>query len=244
LLISDPKARAEATAQKRQAILHFLRDETWSTPDVLAQVASITSRQGIHTTLKAMERDDLVKYHSLPIAGRRDLPLWGITPHGLAFAWDEAEEMEDRPRFEPSRLTLSRVPHQIDLQRARLTALAAGWTNWQRGERLGFKVDCRPDALATSPKGVRVAIEVERTIKTRQRYQQIIAAHLAAITAGQWVGVYYLTPDGMADRLQRVVEGVAWIVENGERIELNESHRRRFRFLELSSFPEIEEAKP
>lgn len=240
MLISDPKARAEAIEQKRRAILRFLRDETWSTPDVLAIVAGAGTRQGIHRTLKAMERDELVKYHSLPIAGRRDLPTWGITPHGLAYAWDEAEQMEDRPRFEPSRLTLSRVPHQIDLQRARLAAEAAGWTEWLRGERLGFNPGTRPDALAVSPKGARVAIEVERTIKTRQRYQQIIASHLAAITSGQWVGVYYLTPEGMAERLRRVVESVEWVVENGERIELKDSHRKRFRFLELGQFPEQE----
>lgn len=240
MLISDPVERAAATAQKRRAVLRFLRDETWSVPDVLAQVAGITSRQGIHSTLKAMERDELVKHHSLPIAGRRDLPTWGITAHGLAFSWDEAEEIEDRPRFEPSRLSLSRVPHQIDLQRARLAAEAAGWTDWQRGERLGFSPPIRPDAMATTPKGVRVAIEVERTIKTRQRYQQILGSHLEAIRAQHWLAVIYLTPEGMADRLRRVVEAVPYILENGERKELNESHRRRFRFLELAQFPEKE----
>lgn len=242
MLISDPAERAAATTQKRRAVLRFLRDETWSVPDVLAQVAGITSRQGIHSTLKAMERDELVKYHSLPIAGRRDLPTWGITPHGLAFSWDEAEEIEDRPRFEPSRLSLSRVPHQIDLQRARLAAEAAGWTDWQRGERLGFSPPIRPDALATTPRGVRVAIEVERTIKTRQRYQQILGSHLEAIRAGHWLAVIYLTPEGMASRLRRVVEAVPYILESGERKELNDSHRRRFKFLELSSFPEKEGA--
>lgn len=238
MLISDPKQRAEAKEQKRAAILRFLRDETWSTPDVLAKVAGIASRQGIHTTLKAMERDELVKYHSLPIAGRRDLPTWGITPHGLAYAWDESEAMEDRPRFEPSRLALSRVPHQVDLQVARLAAEAAGWRGWVRGERLGFAVATRPDAIATTPAGALVAIEVERTIKTRQRYQQIIAGHLAAIAANNWLGVYYLTPPGMAERLRRVVESVEWIVENGERIPLTDNHRRRFRFMDINNFPE------
>lgn len=240
MLISDPTERAAATAAKRAAILRFLRDETWSVPDILGKVAGLSSRQGTHSTLKAMERDELVKSHSLPIAGRRALPVWGITPHGLAFSWDEAEEMEDRPRFEPSRITLARVPHQIDLQRARLQAEAAGWTDWKRGERLGFTPAIRPDALATSPKGVRVAIEVERTIKTRQRYQQILGNHLEAIRAAQWVAVIYVCPEGMPARLRRVVESVPYILENGERKELSESHRRRFRFVELANFPEQE----
>ena len=39
----------------------------------------------------------MVKYHSLPIAGRRDLPTWGITPHGLAF---DAQDAGGAPGFE------------------------------------------------------------------------------------------------------------------------------------------------
>lgn len=237
-LISDPRARAEAVATKRRAILRFLRDETWSIPEVLGQVAGIASRQGIHATLKAMERDELVRSHSMPIAGRRALPTWGITPHGLAFAWDDAEDMEDRPRFEPSRVTLSRVPHQIDLQRARLAAEAAGWTDWQRGERLGFSPPTRPDAIAVNPSGVVLAIEVERTIKTRARYQQILAQHLEAIRGNRWQGVIYLSPAGMPDRLRRVVEGVEYILQDGQRLALSDSHRRRFRFMALDDFPQ------
>lgn len=236
MLISDPKQRAEATVQKRRAILRFLRDETWSTPEILAQVAGITSRQGIHTTLKAMERDELLKYHSMPIAGRRDLPTWGITAHGLAFAWDEDEELEDRPRFEPSRLALSRVPHQVDLQKIRLAAEAAGWKDWKRGERLGFSPPIRPDAIAITATGAKVAIEVERTIKTRSRYQQIIAGHLDAIGANDWVGVYYICPEGLPARLKRVFDSISYIIKNGERLELKDSHRNRFKFMSQSEF--------
>ncbi len=240
MLISNPSERAAAVLTKRNAVLRFLRDETWTTADVLGSVMGVASRSTIHTTLKAMERDELIKHHSLPIAGRRDLPLWGITAHGLAMSWDQDEAFEDRPRFEPSRITLSRVPHQIDLQRARLAAEAAGWQDWVRGERLGFKVNNRPDALASTPKGVRVAVEIERTIKTRQRYQQILANHLEAIQAGHWVGVYYLTPPGIAERLKRVLESIPYILVNTERVALPESLRRRFRFVELSAFPEAE----
>lgn len=240
MLISDPAERATITAAKRRAILRFLRDETWSISEVLAQVAGIASRQAIHSTLKAMERDELIKSHSLPIAGRRALTVWGVTPHGLAFSWDSDESMEDRPRFEPSRITLSRVPHQLDLQRARLAAEQAGWQDWQRGERLGMHPPLRPDALVTTPKGARVAIEVERTIKTRQRYQQILAGHLEAMRAEHWLAVIYITPVGMADRLRRTMDGVEYILINSERRELNDTHRRRFRFVELPDFPEQE----
>lgn len=217
-LIKDPAERLVRRDEKRRAILRFLRDETWSTADVLGLVAGIGTRQGIHKTLTAMERDELVKRHKLPIAGRVDLTCWGITPHGVGMSHDAGEDFEDRPSFEPSRLALSRVPHQLDLQRARLVAEAHGWTDWVRGERLGFKVECRPDAVATDPAGNRVAIEVERTIKTRKRYQTIITEHLKQRQAGHWKFVLYLSPPGLAPRLQSMFHSVDFVIIQGERV--------------------------
>ncbi len=243
MLISDPAERAQKSQEKRRALLRFLRDETWSVADVLAQVAGVASRQAIHKTLMQMEREELIKRHSLPNAGRVSLTAWGITPHGLAYSWDEGEDYEDRPHFEPSRLALSRVPHQVDLQLARLAAEAAGWSGWVRGERLGFKPVIRPDAITTSPKGALVAIEIERTIKTRKRYQAIIRDHLTQIRQGEWQVVFYLTPDGMAARLKKVFDSIDHVVFDGQRVAIEDAHRKRFRFLDLSAWPNVENAQ-
>jgi hypothetical protein len=242
MLISDPKERAKKAEEKRREVLRFLRDETWSVADVLARVVGVSSRQAIHKTLTQMERDELVKRHKLPIAGRVALTAWGITPHGLAFSWDEAEEYEDRPTFEPSRLSLSRIPHQIDLQQVRLSAEAEGWTDWVRGERLGFKPEIRPDAMAVRPDGLKVAIEVERTIKTRKRYQAIIRDHLVQMRQGQWQAVFYICPEGMPARLKKVFDSIEYVVIDGQRVPLEESHRKRFKFISLEEWPSMENA--
>lgn len=237
MLISNPAERRESAERKRRSILRFLRDETWSTGDVLQQVAGVTTRQAIHKTLVQLEKGEFVKRHILAVGGRSEATLWGITPHGLAFAWDEKESLQERPYFDTSRVTVSRVPHQVDLQRARVAAEAAGWTEWTRGERLGFKAELRPDAIAVRPDGVRVALEVERTIKTTKRYQVIIREHMKNITAGRYGGVLYLCPEQVTPRLSRIFDAIEYVVIDGERVKLEDKHRRRFKFMNLKDFP-------
>lgn len=239
-LISNPAERAARAADKQAALLEFLRDETWSTSEVLGAVAGLQSRQAIHRTLTQMEQLDLVRRASLPMAGRRPLTAWGLTAHGLAMSYGADEEYEPRPLFEPSKLTLSRIPHQVELQLARQAAEAAGWTGWTRGERLGFRTAIRPDAVATTPNGTTVAIELERTIKTRKRYQVIIREHLQKIRAGDWATVIYVSPDGMAARVKKVFDSIEYVSFEGQRAPLEEQHRRRFRFIELSDWPNLE----
>lgn len=242
-LISDPAERMTRAQDKQAALLRYLRDETWSVSEVLASVAGVTSRQAIHKTLMQLERDELIKRASLPLPGRAPLTAWGITPHGLAMSLEEGEDYEPRPVFEPSRLSLQRIPHQVDLQLARQQAEAAGWSEWIRGERLGTNPVIRPDAIATSPKGARVAIEIERTIKTRKRYQVIIRDHLRQINAGSWQVVVYVTPEGMASRLKRVFDSIESVNFGSQRAALGDEHRRRFRFVELGDWPDLEKAK-
>ncbi|MDQ2131566.1 MobC family replication-relaxation protein [Leclercia adecarboxylata] len=242
MLISDPKLRHEAAERKRSVILRFLRDEIWSSANILAVVADLRSPQAIHKTLTQLERDGMLRRHRFPIAGRVHLTVWGITPHGLAYAWESGEQYEDRPRFEPSKLVLARIPHQTEMQEARLKAEASGWTDWLRGERLGLRQAIRPDALAVSPKGLKVAIELERTIKTRQRYQVIMREHLMAVRAGRWQVVVYISPDGMAQRLKRVFDAISYVSVGGMHEVLNDRQRNLFRFIALSDWPHMERA--
>lgn len=242
MLISDPKLRHEAAERKRAALLRFLRDEIWSSANILAIVANLKSPQAIHKTLMQLERDGMLRRHSFPIVGRVHQTLWGITPHGLAYAWGEDEQYQDRPRFEPSKLVLARIPHQINLQEARLKAEASGWSGWLRGERLGLRQAIRPDALALSPKGLKVALELERTIKTRLRYQTVIREHMVAVRAGHWQVVVYITPDDMAHRLKRVFDSISYVSVEGAHEVMNDKQRNLFRFIALSDWPHMERA--
>ena len=88
-----------------------------------------------------------------------------------------------------------------------------------------------------------MAIEIERTIKTRKRYQAIIREHLTQIRQGGWQVVFYLTPDGMAARLKKVFDSIDHVVFDGQRVAIEDAHRKRFRFLDLSAWPNVENAQ-
>lgn len=241
MLINDRNERNKRKQQKQDGVLKYLRYETWSTASILRQVLSLNSQQAIQQTLAMLERESLLRKATIGGTGQKAV-VYGITAHGLAMSFSEDEEYESLPVFEPSKITLSRIPHHLDIQLARLSAQANGWQNWTRGERLGFEVDVRPDALAVSPRGKTVAVEVERTIKTRKRYQQVIANHLMKIKAGNWDEVLYLTPDGMANRLKKVFDSIDWIVIRGNRIPLEQKHRDVFSFQSISEFCKTEKA--
>lgn len=240
MLISDPAARSTRSVEKHAALMRFLSAEIWTTAEIIGELWGISSRQGVHKTLMQYEAEGDIRRHTLPVAGSSNVTLWGITNHGAAMAVEgdsEAayiEQFKSMRYFDPSRLSLSRVPHHLDLQRTRLAMERAGWTGWTRGEALGFKRELRPDAVVTRPDGVRLAIEVERTIKTRKRYGVVIAGHLANIQQGSWQGVWYLCPDRVARTLPRLFASIDVVRHAGRTVPFDDSLRRYFRIHDMA----------
>ena len=87
------------------------------------------------------------------------------------------------------------------------------------------------DAIAIRPDGQKVAIEVERTVKTVKRYAEILVSHLEARKQGKWDWIYYLSPDeAVRDRVQRAYSEIHRAVWRGQAIAITETHRAPFRF--------------
>lgn len=236
MLINSFAERCVRTQAKRAVMLRFLRDETWSNLTNLAGVLGL-SEPASFKTLCQMERDGFLLRHK--ISALR-MSLWGITPQGLAFAWDEAEIMQSRPYFEPSKLSVLTTYHYLDIQRARLVAERAGWTNWVPGNRLPKDIKKRPDAIATNPQGQLVAIELERSIKTIKRYEAIFAIYLQMMKRDEYARVHYVCPDAsFAPRLARMFELIKSVPVAGERVPLTEKHRARFPVYALDNWPPV-----
>jgi len=233
MLINCPIERNERREQKHSTILQWLRDETWTTVEIISNLLEMT-RQGSWKTLKQMEVAGFLRESKIKVVGKSFISLWGITPHGLAYAWSLNEIPEDRPVFEPSRIALSMIEHNLDLQRARLYKSRQNWTNWVRGERLGFKVKNRPDAIAQDNNGEIVAIEIERTVKTKKRYRQIMSSHLQQINKGTWNRVEYICLDDlMAKRLERIFNTIDYVLVNRQKVKINDRHYEKFTFINL-----------
>lgn len=226
---AQQQARAAA---KRKLVLDFLASGEQFFNAEIASILLSTSRSSALRTLASMVKGGELKTEEHLIKSRK-VVLFGITTHGLAMA-----NVFDQNAFErgknPSYLT-----HHFQTQLARLKAEDQGWTNWTPGKTLHDKgLKKIPDALATSPNSKRVAVEIERNIKTPKRYQEIIGAHLLGCSNKLWDEVHYLTPDGMSGRLHKLFLSITRVnVPTLGELVLEPLHYNRFKFYDLNNWP-------
>lgn len=238
-LINDPQERLNRQFQKRHKLLRFLRQELWSSPEILQDVLGLASRQATHKTLMQFVNAGVIRSHSFKALGGK-VTLFGITPHGQLLAFDLNSEVPYSTYFEPSKIAEQTIRHSLDLQRQRVSAEHQGWTNWKNGDRYGT-IDGekrRPDAIAIDPIGRKVAIEVERTIKTTKRYEAILLSYLKAIKAGEVNVVTWLSPTGdEAIRLRTLITNISTLRIDGKSIAIDPvRHHVNLRFLDYATW--------
>ncbi|MCM8921842.1 MAG: hypothetical protein LC540_17525 [Candidatus Thiodiazotropha sp.] len=233
-----PAERLARTAEKRRSVLKLLRDEIWTHITVIQELLNYQNVQNANATMRQLERDNLVRRATVDIPFGKPTTVWGITGTGLNHAFDLDEQLEDRPSFEPGRIKAATLQHRIDLQLARVRAEKAGWTAWTPGHLLGKRLPGvkLPDAIATSHQGVLIAVEVERTIKSKKRYADILVSHLMQRKAGNWDKVFYLSPTlDFAARVERVFNSIETARHNGQVFTLSDQHRHPFFFFSLDT---------
>lgn len=232
-LIQSPAAREARVELKRNTLLRFLGSNVYTSAAIAGEVMGIASRQGVHSTLVAMERDSLLRREQVEAHGRK-WTLWGITAHGQAYAFDpEIGEKPESKYFEPSRVGHTVLAHTLDLQRLRLQVERAGWKGWQLGDQLGKWQSgiSRPDALVTSPSGTCVALECERTLKTVKRYEAILADRLQSIKRGVFVRCVWICPTlALATRLRSIIASIDAVAVAGARVPILDRHRATLGF--------------
>jgi len=228
----EKQSRADA---KRELVLQFLASgEVFSTVAILSRVIS-ASPSSTTRTLDYLVRDGALKSERHVIQCRHS-HIYGITAHGLGLVG----KFNVR-HFELGKTNTSYISHHIDTQIARLNAEENGWRNWQPGKSLyGQNLEKVPDAIATNPVEKRVAIEIERHIKTPKRYGEIISAHLQAITQKRWAEVHYICPDNLHQKIEAAFTHIDSVLVKGERVPLQQKHRDCFKFFALNSWPVTE----
>lgn len=230
-LIANPVERAARQEQKRRLILRFLRTEVWTTYSVLAELLQITHATTLRETVARMERDGEVVTETVQI-GMVNHKLIGITPHGQAMAWrpDNGEALVEK-HYERGRVGVTTAHHTLDLQRLRIRLSRAGWKDWTNTDRIPpeqrasaqvkSKNYKRPDALARHPSRGVVAIECERNVKTRKRYQAIIESHLAGMKQGKFSAVVWACPTPeIAATVQRIIDSIEYVRVLGQSMKL------------------------
>jgi DNA-binding PadR family transcriptional regulator len=221
------------------SILKFLRVETCSTPEVIQSLLNQKSVQASYQILNRMVALKFLTKTTIPVVSGRAVLLYGITNHGLAYAWDLDETPLHRPTFQPSKISVFTLQHRLDIQKIHVFAEQAGWTNWRDGSQLGFRQREQkvPDAVAVSTANEMVAFEIEREIKSMKRYRTIVLSHLLNRKNGHWDSIIYLCPTSdLALRLKRVFENLGAIDFNAKKITLTEAHLKPFKFMGYNDF--------
>jgi len=215
--------------------LRFLRDEKWSNARNLAFVIGVTYTAA-YKTLRKLENRGFIRSCYIP---ELKMKIWGITQMGLLYSWNDTEDIQSRPVFEASKIKPVMMQHHLDLQVARFHAETEGWSNWVPGNLLPKGIQKRPDAVVQSSVDKKiVAIELERTIKTKKRYEAIFSIYLQAIKRGDYHSVHYLCPDQeFARRLRRMFSLINSIPIAGQRVKISNKHLARFSVYYLDNWP-------
>jgi DNA-binding Lrp family transcriptional regulator len=234
-LISSKAERDSIKAAKEIKILSFLLAEGYSTAKILAQLLKMTPN-GVQRILRKMEVNELIKAHTVDFElGSWNLKIWGLTPTGALLATPENEEVNF---FEVGRVKPITMTHSLALQRVKVLALSQGWSEWKSSSKMLQSANLSrstwlqvPDAVAMSPKGRKIAIELERTVKTPKRYVEILANYAEMLSSDVIAEVIYICPENIAKRLERLFHRIEKIIFRGKAIPVPEGLLKRFYFV-------------
>lgn len=230
--------RLAAQAAKRRRLLAWLRSEIWTSHDLAGDVMGLRDRRAIQTTLASMQRDGLVVVESIKIPFG-NLKIVGVTMDGQGAAATGEKEINPRA-FEKGRVGLTVIEHTLDLQRLKLACLRAGWKNWTRPDAEKWGKNHRPDALAVTPDGVRVAVECERTLKTAKRYHTVASNHATSLKQGAFQHVVYASPEPeKARNVARLLLGLKPLHVGGEKVLAPPIIEKNFSFVTYENLPSI-----
>jgi len=233
-LIFNYSERQKRIEEKKQALLSWLADFTWTTPELAGQVMGLTTRAGINKTLKRLQAEHLIKEAFITLADNRDLRVIGITPNGLLWC-DNSPTAIDKTSFDPNRVAQSTIIHRLDVQRCRIK-LGNHGSKWVSENSYPKRITYRPDAIFEA-NGTTIALELERTAKTKKRYQQIITQHLRQINNNSYEHVHYVsTMPGFAARLERLFTSISKLPVRGQQVLFSDELREHFEFYDFNDW--------
>ncbi|KHN51220.1 MobC family replication-relaxation protein [Pectobacterium fontis] len=232
MLISDYRERRARSHEKMRLLLTFLKEETYSDFKTLMLLFDYKNHKPLYLLLAKAIDMGLVQKHEINTRMVK-ISLWGITNDGLAVVVTPDDDGFPA-RFEPAKITGWTLEHHLDNQLARLILEKKGAYGWISGAcstyRSRYQVKHRPDGVITLPNGTVIAIETERRLKTKARYQSIITNHLLARTQNHWMYVFYIVPDPQKKRaIELLFNNIKHVIVNHQRIRLEAKHRHVFR---------------
>ena len=217
-----------------EAILHYLFGEMWTHVDIISEMLAGLSEEQLSQVLNELSKAKMIRSVEISFIESSSAQIWGITAYGINSVREKIPDAENRRAFSKNSVNPVSFTHQLDIQRLRISAERSGWYDWTKcsgTERFSKKRGIIPDVVATRPDGVRIAIEVERTVKSKSRYPRIMGSHLHARKFGQWDEIIYLCPDArIKRRLENIYSEIEEVDYFGDSVKITDQHRQHFRF--------------
>lgn len=227
----DPFVRG---LEKKRLTLNLLKEDTFSTVGNLALFLQI-SRDNAYRTFKRLEKQGLVVLDERPwrFAQRGKCSIWGLTLKGSR----AIVGFESQRYYSAKKVSDTVIEHSLETQRAKIFALRAGWTwvssrdVYQKAYKEPFKWLQVPDAIATSPKGEVIAIEVERSEKSLSRYKAIANNYCQMFYDKTVQHVVYICDAEIKESIERKIFSSEKIEINKKLNNFNETFKRKFHFV-------------
>lgn len=217
-----------------EAILHYLFGEMWTHVDIISELLVGLSKEQLGQVLDELSKAKMIRSVEISFIENASTQIWGITSYGINSVREKIPDAENRRAFSKRAVNPVSFTHQLDIQRLRISAERSGWYDWTKcsgAERFSKKRGIFPDVVATRPDGMRIALEVERTVKSKSRYPKIMGAHLHARKFCQWDEIIYLCPDArIKRRLENIYSEIEQVDYFGNTVKITDQHRQHFRF--------------
>lgn len=204
---------------RKRKVLRFLLEENYSSLENLATLTKTPKQTMLRLTNHLCEINYLTKVE-VNIGLARPISVFQPTNTGIMFVMLESEELPELREI--SKVNAVTIYHNLKLQQIRFKLETQGYHSFQSSwyltrilRKRGEKAPKIPDYTCINPDGNKVAIEYERTIKTRKRYQEIIGQYMDIKERGIIKQVIYYTDDGFADKLKQLFSGIEFIYRKG-----------------------------
>ena len=218
----------------KDAVLRYLFEETWTHIDIVRTRFDQMPVEEIMVVLTELSEAKLIRNVEVSFLKNSKDEVWGITKPGVMMVQEALGTEEPRRAVDKRTIKPISFNHHLDIQRSRVKAEHCGWHSWRRmigSEGFIRKSEKIPDATAKRPDGATIAVEVERTIKSKSRYPGILASHLHARKNCKWDEIYYFCPDAQSKRrLERIFLEISEVKYFGNTVKTTDEHFQPFRF--------------
>ena len=207
-------------------ILNWLYEFKYSKISILQKVTGLT-RPGLGEALKKLKNDGLVNQlkPSLPLK-----TVWGITWDGIC----EIGHTDENRRFESSKFNELTAIHHYNLQELKLLLLEKGVTMTATKRAHIGTTHKTPDGIIKRDNQI-IAIELERTVKTKQRYQIIWGNYIEEIRNGRYSAVQYFLPNNRTQNIPKIFDQTKTIIISKKSVSFTPELRQVFKFTDISS---------